>query len=92
MTTSAENNTKELKDLVLGIREEMRVGFAALGKEIEVVKANQASTMTAITELSNRISATESRQFTFFMGVLGIVGTAFAGLLFKLLDFTKIPN
>jgi predicted nucleic acid-binding Zn-ribbon protein len=71
--------------------QEMREMVAALGQEIAIVKANQISTMAAITEVSSRISAAEGRQFAFFMGVLGIFGTAFAGLLFKLLDFTKLP-
>ncbi len=92
MTTPTETDVREILSAISTLSQRMEVGFAQVRAEIDVVKANQASTITAIAELSNRISATESRQFTFFMGVLGIVGTAFAGLLFKLLGFTKIPN
>jgi hypothetical protein len=57
MTPTTETEIRELRDLILGLREETRVGFAELKGEIQRVEAN---TEAKFAELKGEIKKSEA--------------------------------
>ncbi len=68
MPPTTETELKELRDLVISLREEMRLGFAATKTEIQRV---EAKTDIKFAELSGKIDVMDERTKLGFWGFIG---------------------
>jgi len=68
MTQTTETELRELRDLILGLREEMRVGFAEVRGEIQ---SSAANTDTKIAELRGEVKVIDERTKLGFWGFVG---------------------
>jgi hypothetical protein len=75
MPPTTETEIKELRDLVIGLREEIRVGFAKVDtKFAEVngeIKRIEAKTDTKLAEIQGQINVLEERTRLGFWGFIG---------------------
>jgi chromosome segregation ATPase len=70
----------------------VKADVTMLKMDVGIIKSDVASLKTSLADTSARVTASEGRVFTFFMGVMAIFGAITSGAVFKLLDFTKLPN
>jgi hypothetical protein len=75
MTQTTETEIRELRDLIISSREEMRVGFAQIRGEIQTVAAN---TDTKISELKGEIQAVAANTDIKISELKGDIDTKFA--------------
>lgn len=55
MTQATDTDIRELKDLITGLREETRLGFAEIKGEIKVVDSRLTIIEATLTKLDNRL-------------------------------------
>jgi uncharacterized membrane protein len=75
MPPTTETEIKELRDLVIGLREEIRVGFAKVDTKFAEVngesKRIEAKTDTKLAEIQGQINVLEERTRLGFWGFIG---------------------
>jgi phosphoenolpyruvate synthase/pyruvate phosphate dikinase len=89
MTQATDTDIKELKDLITGLREEVRVGFTKLEGKIEMVEAKlEGKIDTAEAKLEGKIDKLDERTKLGFWGFI-FRGTALAALAALTAIFVK---
>jgi hypothetical protein len=75
MPPTTETELKELRDLVIGLREEIRVGFAKVDTKFAEVNGEiqriEAKTDTKLAEIQGQINVLEERTRLGFWGFIG---------------------
>jgi uncharacterized membrane protein len=75
MPPTTETDIKELRDLVIGLREEIRVGFAKVDTKFAEINGEiqriEAKTDTKLAEIQGQINVLEERTRLGFWGFIG---------------------
>jgi hypothetical protein len=75
MPPTTETEIKELRDLVIGLREEIRVGFAKVDTKFAEINGEiqriEAKTDTKLAEIQGQINVLEERTRLGFWGFIG---------------------
>jgi hypothetical protein len=87
MPPSTETEIKELRDLVIGLREEMRLGFSNVDTKFAELSGEVKAIDQKLSNLDDRVKNQDGKLWTL---VTIILGTALT-LLIKLLGFPNSP-